>query len=132
MAKPDQDQPLVPVFEISINGTPLDRATASHVDFVRVAQDIGLPSMFSFVVSGTDDLDQDVPFVDDELFAIGNVVEVKLGYDDRVDTVMVGEIVALEPEFKQDGLPSLDRKSTRLNSSHLGISYAVFCLKKKK
>src|SRR5437899_7580813 len=25
-----------------------------------------------------------------------------------------------------------DRKSTRLNSSHLGISYAVFCLKKKK
>src|SRR5947199_3730327 len=26
---------------------------------------------------------------------------------------------------------SADRKSTRLNSSHLGISYAVFCLKKK-
>src|SRR5258705_8346299 len=26
----------------------------------------------------------------------------------------------------------LDRKGTRLNSSHLGISYAVFCLKKKK
>src|SRR5437899_8702308 len=26
---------------------------------------------------------------------------------------------------------SRDRKSTRLNSSHLGISYAVFCLKKK-
>src|SRR6266508_5975178 len=28
--------------------------------------------------------------------------------------------------------PSLDRKSTRLNSSHVAISYAVFCLKKKK
>src|SRR5205814_9372978 len=27
--------------------------------------------------------------------------------------------------------PTKDRKSTRLNSSHLGISYAVFCLKKK-
>src|SRR2546426_3152155 len=27
---------------------------------------------------------------------------------------------------------ALDRKSTRLNSSHLVISYAVFCLKKKK
>src|SRR5690606_41791624 len=27
---------------------------------------------------------------------------------------------------------SLDRKSTRLNSSHVKISYAVFCLKKKK
>src|ERR1035441_10819567 len=28
-------------------------------------------------------------------------------------------------------LSAIDRKSTRLNSSHLGISYAVFCLKKK-
>src|SRR5205814_8344502 len=32
-----------------------------------------------------------------------------------------------------EATPTLeDRKSTRLNSSHLGISYAVFCLKKKK
>src|SRR5437899_7598629 len=30
------------------------------------------------------------------------------------------------------GSEKRDRKSTRLNSSHLGISYAVFCLKKKK
>src|SRR5437899_8730266 len=29
------------------------------------------------------------------------------------------------------GATEKDRKSTRLNSSHLGISYAVFCLKKK-
>src|SRR5262245_62441631 len=32
----------------------------------------------------------------------------------------------------RSGSASSDRKSTRLNSSHLGISYAVFCLKKKK
>src|SRR5436305_7716528 len=31
-----------------------------------------------------------------------------------------------------DQLSNLDRKSTRLNSSHVRISYAVFCLKKKK
>src|SRR5437660_9039387 len=31
-----------------------------------------------------------------------------------------------------DDLAALDRKSTRLNSSHVAISYAVFCLKKKK
>src|SRR5699024_11821411 len=30
------------------------------------------------------------------------------------------------------GTPKRDRKSTRLNSSHVSISYAVFCLKKKK
>src|SRR5207302_2562874 len=36
-------------------------------------------------------------------------------------------------ENKNDGQPTnKDRKSTRLNSSHVKISYAVFCLKKKK
>src|SRR5690554_7225262 len=33
---------------------------------------------------------------------------------------------------KRDYLLRLDRKSTRLNSSHVRISYAVFCLKKKR
>src|SRR5262245_63453992 len=33
---------------------------------------------------------------------------------------------------REDHHPDLDRKSTRLNSSHLGISYAVFCFKKTK
>src|SRR5207249_6882582 len=39
-------------------------------------------------------------------------------------------------QFVEDGRDGknflLDRKSTRLNSSHVSISYAVFCLKKKK
>src|SRR3712207_7666780 len=34
--------------------------------------------------------------------------------------------------FRAISEPSTDRKSTRLNSSHANISYAVFCLKKKK
>src|SRR5699024_11284559 len=38
----------------------------------------------------------------------------------------------LRPHFANDvGDPVRDRKSTRLNSSHVSISYAVFCLKKK-
>src|SRR5256885_7415896 len=37
----------------------------------------------------------------------------------------------LVPKLDAKGLVGLDRKSTRLNSSHLVISYAVFCLKKK-
>src|SRR5438132_3110022 len=40
--------------------------------------------------------------------------------------VMAAERSGAEPE------PAADRKSTRLNSSHTVISYAVFCLKKKK
>src|ERR1039457_2295440 len=46
--------------------------------------------------------------------------------------------IALEQEWPDGIVPGqvdqflVDRKSTRLNSSHLVISYAVFCLKKKK
>src|SRR2546427_4310557 len=36
------------------------------------------------------------------------------------------------PQVHEEVLKFLDRKSTRLNSSHSQISYAVFCLKKKK
>src|SRR3989454_7375321 len=44
---------------------------------------------------------------------------------------VVGEVTDFDP---LDWMPprAADRKSTRLNSSHLVISYAVFCLKKKK
>src|SRR2546426_8301706 len=45
-------------------------------------------------------------------------------------TAQVKERIA--PMVKQAFEDRLDRKSTRLNSSHLVISYAVFCLKKKK
>src|SRR3712207_8653542 len=38
----------------------------------------------------------------------------------------------IRPTDAAIGLRPIDRKSTRLNSSHANISYAVFCLKKKK
>src|SRR3989454_6136239 len=42
------------------------------------------------------------------------------------------EYTVEEVELAIHAHPTIDRKSTRLNSSHLVISYAVFCLKKKK
>src|SRR5439155_26554336 len=44
--------------------------------------------------------------------------------------IMVGGRTRYNDRF--DLLHNTDRKSTRLNSSHVAISYAVFCLKKKK
>src|SRR5207249_9021585 len=46
-----------------------------------------------------------------------------------IETPTVDEEVA---RLEQLGARRIDRKSTRLNSSHVSISYAVFCLKKKK
>src|SRR5256885_5700890 len=48
-------------------------------------------------------------------------------YHDTI-SIMDREVADLLAQLEADG----DRKSTRLNSSHLVISYAVFCLKKKK
>src|SRR5690242_21215711 len=48
-----------------------------------------------------------------------------------VDTGFVDAELLVESERRYH-LDLLDRKSTRLNSSHMSISYAVFCLKKKK
>src|SRR5690242_20935467 len=46
----------------------------------------------------------------------------------RAGRVDVGQRASAAGRHDADG----DRKSTRLNSSHMSISYAVFCLKKKK
>src|SRR3712207_8644622 len=58
----------------------------------------------------------------------GQLTRVDALLRDRLDTEGRGSpfVVFHEPSGKQD------RKSTRLNSSHANISYAVFCLKKKK
>src|SRR5438067_10792835 len=47
---------------------------------------------------------------------------------ERIDYDEFGNVLA----DSAPGFQPLDRKSTRLNSSHVSISYAVFCLKKKK
>src|SRR5690606_40223684 len=69
---------------------------------------------------------------------------------DRLDRAALGKIIFGDPQARRDlesithplirrraeelerAAPAEDRKSTRLNSSHVKISYAVFCLKKKK
>src|SRR5207247_8460847 len=47
-------------------------------------------------------------------------------------SAMTPERIRNNPSVALVSPPLLDRKSTRLNSSHEWISYAVFCLKKKK
>src|SRR5690606_39508945 len=63
------------------------------------------------------------------IFAIGLVVQAEIW-----NTIMekISDFIQpqLDPRIKV--IKDLDRKSTRLNSSHVKISYAVFCLKKKK
>src|SRR5690606_1281670 len=54
---------------------------------------------------------------------------IKLG---KADVIVSGGSEAAVTASSIGGFNAIDRKSTRLNSSHVKISYAVFCLKKKK
>src|SRR3712207_8632857 len=69
-----------------------------------------------------------------------DMADVELGIaalDAHLETAQVALVseptIALALEARLGSIAStIDRKSTRLNSSHANISYAVFCLKKKK
>src|ERR1035441_9744497 len=51
-------------------------------------------------------------------------------YLNSYNNIMAQELYRIDPKFQNAFTTAFrDRKSTRLNSSHLGISYAVFCLK---
>src|SRR5205807_3878457 len=72
----------------------------------------------------------------EERLAIATACHTAVRAGDPLDLVeMAALIEALgrteDPFSCFHGRPTIDRKSTRLNSSHLVISYAVFCLKKK-
>src|SRR5690625_2650933 len=86
---------------IVINSMKINQASVEGIGFA-IPIDIALP-------------------VIDELEKTGEVTRPYLGV----------EIYSLEEVPKVEWARTLDRKSTRLNSSHVAISYAVFCLKKK-
>src|SRR3989442_9575937 len=52
-------------------------------------------------------------------------------FESIIESLQKGEKIEIRG-FGRDSIMLSDRKSTRLNSSHVRISYAVFCLKKKK
>src|SRR5256885_10223572 len=75
------------------------------------------------------------------LFPYTTLFRSGMSWSQAVMTVFLGNLIVLIPMLlighagARYGIPFAvlaDRKSTRLNSSHLVISYAVFCLKKKK
>src|SRR5262245_17925370 len=67
-----------------------------------------------------------------QLLIAGTRVSLLVGFCAALVSAFIGGTVGVLAGFYGGKTDVVDRKSTRLNSSHLGISYAVFCLKKKK
>src|SRR3712207_7737189 len=74
-----------------------------------------------------------LPICPSDAIALGLRVDAPLYVAEQVLDQAAITLDEDEEEEEEEAAPSaLDRKSTRLNSSHANISYAVFCLKKKK
>jgi uncharacterized protein len=108
MAVANLQHPLVPAFDLLINGTAMESKARAHITSITVDDSTELPSMLTLGMVGSISLNQQIPWIDDQgFFAIGNAIEIKLGYGDNVQSLIVGEITGLEPEFGYDRVPSL-------------------------
>src|SRR5690606_39922831 len=87
-----------------------------------------LPDLHPFPTRRSSDLPEDT-------IAARSIVYLSLSFDHRVlDGAVAASFTSRLIQLLEtpEELNQADRKSTRLNSSHVKISYAVFCLKKKK
>src|SRR5437773_8416601 len=75
-------------------------------------------------------VDTNSPFLTRELRSLGVTVRRILTVPDELDEIAVA-VAEFQERYDLVFTSGGDRKSTRLNSSHITISYAVFCLKKK-
>src|SRR5207247_7748035 len=100
---------------------PLDTKARRH---------IALVAFFAWVGLGADGISSSCYGPEEAFRALGEHTE--LGLYLALATAATVLIIALAYNQVIELFPTGDRKSTRLNSSHEWISYAVFCLKKKK
>src|SRR2546422_649281 len=107
------------LYEALVSGMPGHRSIASQLNGIgELPAPTGVPYHWPLVANA----------------ALAEVMRGLWGGTTNRAAENIADIDALEAAFAADqaGVPQGDRKSTRLNSSHGYISYAVFCLKKKK
>jgi len=99
--------PLSPIFDVLIDGKSLDMEIHTHITSLTVDDDINKVSMFAFEVDASDDAKEENAWIDYSGFAVGNMIEIKMGYGSKLESLFKGEITGLEPSFYCDRLPRL-------------------------
>ena len=107
MIRANRKQPLVPSFELELNGTVLGKDIAGWIVNVTVEDELDVPGMFAFELASREDERGTVSWTDDTRFQLGMTVQVRFGYGSKSETVLTGEVTALEPRFSSSGPPTL-------------------------
>ncbi|HEX2643883.1 MAG TPA: contractile injection system protein, VgrG/Pvc8 family [Thermoanaerobaculia bacterium] len=98
---------LAPEVRVRINGADLPPKAAADVVSAAVSQDVTAPGMIELRMINRDMNKLQVSWSDDPLFAEGNEIEILMGYAGKLESVLVGEITGLEPEFHAGEVPML-------------------------
>jgi phage protein D len=98
---------LSPDFQLLINEQDLPAAAKADLIAVSVSEEVNTTGTFAVTLSCWDGPKMEVKWIDDDLFKEGNVVEIKMGYADKLTTLFKGEITGLEPEFSNNEPPVL-------------------------
>lgn len=127
MAHARRDEPLVPSFAVKLNGRPLVADLSLWIANVVVEDELDLPGMFTLELMSRETEQGTTAWTDDQRLALGTAVEISMGYGDDRESLIVGEIGALEPSFSIAGPPTLivrgyDRRH-RLNGTRRTRSF---------
>lgn len=102
MAEPAFEQTRdTPGFKVLVEGSELPTEAALDVIAVEVSDYVEGASMFMLTLNIRDSESQELKWIDEDLLSEGAEVEVKLGYVDSLQTMIVGEVTSLEPEFNE-------------------------------
>lgn len=93
----------VPGFQVLVAGTDVVKDKLVEITGVTVEDVLDGADRFSFSFS-----DPGAKWLDSGLFDPGREVEIKIGYVDRLTTMLVGEIISLRPSFPAGGTPELE------------------------
>jgi Bacteriophage probable baseplate hub protein len=104
---PNNTDTYAPEFEVEVQGEKLDPTTRGDVLSVKVDMDIDNVDRFELSVNNWDDTSLFFKYSDTDTFDVGKYVTVRLGYANRLVTVMRGKIESLSPKFPESGSPTL-------------------------
>jgi phage protein D len=96
-----------PGFKVFVSGSELPLETALDIIDVKVCDYVEGASVFTVRFNIWDSNRQEFKWIDDALLSEGVEVEVRIGFVDHFQTLIVGEVTALEPEFHKDAAPTL-------------------------
>jgi uncharacterized protein len=98
----------VPTFAILINQKPLKDSITWQISRITVDDQIDLPSMFTLELEVPEETKSQAGLLNNKkLFAIGNDIDIKLGYGNNLEQVISSEVTFMELEYRADSLPRM-------------------------